>query len=364
MLKRFICGAFMVAALCGSGTFPAQADELYVRNRLFKDAYFLGNTTYVPVDGFLKAVRVPWRVNGSVIVVGEGGSPALAGFGEAVTVVNSGKRTELVGLVKDGRLYVPTKSIAKAVGYGVIVNNDTGVVDVVKSRLHNDDDDKAVAELASARAEEKKKRDEAWQARVAKAKALKKAKEDAKKKAEEDDDDDDDADLDSDDTSDSDDALDADDDDKDIADSDDDGKDVDMKDTSKDMDTDDDSKDMDTDDKSEKEEPETEKKPPPKAELSVLSTQADPNNYTGEVKFRAVVQNQGYAAAKNVRAKFKVVGPDGQTWISKTVYRSQMNPDDRWDIVEDYRHRAGAAIPRGNFEITVTPQFDSVPPKE
>ena len=72
MLKRFLGGAVLVAALCGSGVAPVQADEMYVRNRPFKDAYFMSGTTYVPVDGFLKAVRVPWSVNGSSIVVGNG----------------------------------------------------------------------------------------------------------------------------------------------------------------------------------------------------------------------------------------------------------------------------------------------------
>ncbi len=363
MLKRFICGAFMVAALCGSATFPAQADELYIRNRAFKDAYFLGDTAYVPVDGFLKAVRVPWSQNGSVIVVGEGGSPDLEGLGESITLMNAGKRHEIVGLVKDGRLYVPTKTIAKAVGYTVIVNNDTGVVDVIQSRLTNDSDEKAAQEIASAKAAAKKERDEAWQQRVAKAKELRKAKEEAKKKA----DGDDDADSD-----DEDDDLDAKGQKDDVADKDT-SKDMNMKDKSKDEKTKDKSKDMDTKDtstdadmadNSQKEEPETEKKPPPKANLEVLSTQADPNNYTGEVQIRATVQNQGYAAAKNVRASLSVVGPDGLTWINKTIYRGPMNPDERWEITEDYKHRAGAAIPRGDYKITVTPQFDSVPPKE
>lgn len=353
MLKRFVCGAFMVAALCGTGTFPAQADELYVRNRVFKDAYFLGGTSYVPVDGFLKAARVPWSLNGSVVVVGEGSSPSLAGLGQAVTVVSSGTRTEMSGMVKNGRLYVPTKSIAKAIGYGVIYNREAGVIDVVKSRLHNEQDDKVLEEMAAARAEEKKKKNEAWQARVAKAKELRKAKEEAENK-DEDGDDDEATDSDGDDVSD---------DDSEDMDSKDTAKDMDTKDESKDMNTEDKSKDMDMADKSEKEEP-TEDTPPPVAELEVLNTEADPNNYTGEVKFRAVVQNQGYAAAKNIRASFKVVGPDGLTWVNKTIYRGPMEPDARWEITEDYRHRAGAAIPRGEYQITVKPMFDSVPPKK
>ena len=81
------------------------------------------------------------------------------------------------------------------------------------------------------------------------------------------------------------------------------------------------------------------------------------------MKFRAVLQNQGYAQATDVKARLVVVGPDGKEWIAKTIYHGPMAPDDRWEITEDYKHRLGAAIPRGNYDVRVSPTFKSAAPK-
>lgn len=347
MLKRFICGAFMIAALCGSSVAPAQADELYVRNRPFKDVYFSGGTAYVPVDGFLKAARVPWSVEGDTVVVGKGDSPALGDM-ESVTLVRDGQSTKLSGIVRGGKLYVSTKELAKLAGYKVVYNRSTGVVDVVKSRLTSNADEKAAEEVAAANQAEEEARDAAWQARVEKARAARKAKEEAAQAAA-------DEDMESDGEG-GEDVLEAKGD-----------PDVDASDTTTAKVDGKEDAEFDQTDKSEDEKPakeDEEKKPPPKADLVVLSADADPNNYDGTVVFKAVLQNQGYATATGVTAKLKVIGPDDKVWVQKTLYHADITPDGRWVITENYRHRAASAIPRGNYDVQVVPSFQSAAPKE
>lgn len=352
MSKRLICGAFMIAALCGTGTTQAQADELYIRNRPFKDVYFSGGSAYVPVDGFLKAIRVPWSTTGNMVTVGSGSSPALVSGDEMVTLVRGGESTQLSGIIRNGKLYVNSKEIAKATGYGLIYNRATGVFDVVKSRFTNESDEKAAAEVVAANEAAEAKRDAAWQARVEKARAARKAKEEAENAA--DDEDSDSLDEDTDEDLGDEDMADATDSDS--------SKDMDEdedEDEDEDFDTTDKSSDASTADTSDPDEGE-----PKKADLVVISTDAAPNLYNGEVKFSAVLQNQGYADATNVKARFVAVGPDGKTWVSKTLFHGDMAPDGRWVITEDYRHRLKGAAPRGEFKVTVTPEFDSAAPKK
>ncbi len=104
-----------------------------------------------------------------------------------------------------------------------------------------------------------------------------------------------------------------------------------------------------------------EEKPP--ADLVVSSKRANPNTYTGEVTFDVELQNTGGQTATDVRARFVVVGPDGKTWISKTLYHGPIKPGGRWTFTEEYKHRLGgqAVTDRDGrtFEITVTPEFKS-----
>ena len=358
MLKRFLGGAVLLAALCGSGIAPAQADEVYIRNRPFKDAYFLSGTTYVPVDSFLKAVRVPYRLDGSTVVVGRGQSPAVRPRRSQIALLRNGERLDLSGVLRGGKLYVPAKRIAQFVDYGVIYNRDTGIVDVVKSRFISSDDEKAASDVVAAKQADKDLRDAAWQVKVDKARADRQAKKEAAEAAraalEEDDEDFDDEDF-----------------------EDEDMEDEDMADSDEDSDDDDD----DDDDSFEDEEPTTvaadsdddedgENEPPPVAELVVLNTQALPNYYTGEVVFTAVFQNQRYASAGDVTASYIGKGPDGKTWVRKTFRRGPLKPDERWEIRHEYRHHLRASMPRegqatstgtGRFELKVTPNFKTVP---
>jgi Copper amine oxidase N-terminal domain len=352
MLKRFICGAVMVAALCGTGVAPAQADELYIRNRPFKDTYFIAGTTYVPVDGFLKAVKLPWSFDGSTVTVGTGSSPELTQSSETVVLVSNGQSSEIIGVLRSGRLYVPAKDIAKATGYGVIYNSDTGVVDVVKARFTNEADQQAATDVVAARQAEKEKRDAAWNARVEKARAAKKAKAEAEDATADDEEPDDAA---ADDKGSTDSTTTAS------------GKTGDLEkgasDTAADKIDGKEDNALDMADKSSDVDPSDDKKPAPKADLVVLSADANPDNYSGKVVITAVLQNQGYASATNVRAQLTVTGPDGKEWINKTLYRGPIKADERWTITENYAHRLRSAIPRGDYNVQVVPSFESAAPK-
>ncbi len=91
----------------------------------------------------------------------------------------------------------------------------------------------------------------------------------------------------------------------------------------------------------------------------MLSTDANPNLYTGECVFRAVLQNQGFAPAEGISAAFTVTGPDGRVWVKKTLYRGPLGVDGRWEISESYKHPLASAMPRGNFTVDVVPKFTS-----
>lgn len=344
MLKKFFCGAVLLAALSFSGPAPAHANELYVRNQPFGDAYFVGTSTYVPVEGFLKAVEVPWTKQGSTVVLGRGSSPSLSTTSDRVTFNADGRQASLIGIVRGNQIYVPAGELARLVGYGVVRNNHTGVVDIVKAHRITEVERKIAAQVkadAEARAAKRKAK---WQERIAKLRAEREAKEAAEAEA----------------------AGEGDDDDEFYDDDEDDPDDEGSKKTSKKPKETADAPAPDEDDDDDEPKKEEKPEPPPEAELVVLSSEAYPNTYTGEVEFRAVVQNQGFATAKDVRASFKVVGPDGKTWITKNLYHAPIKADGRWEIVENYTHRLGGQAVtdqegRG-FVIKVKPTFTSEPP--
>jgi hypothetical protein len=323
MMKKYLYGLAVVAALSA----PLSAEELYVRNRAFGDAYFVAGTTYVPASSFLKALDVAWSDNGASVSLGSGESPDSAFDSEAVTLTHGGKTLDLSGMLRGGKLYVPAKSLATFVGYTVINNPETGIVDVVKSREYTSADAAAEQEVAAAGQAAKDARKAEREARQAKEKALADAKAEAEAKAK--------------------------------------GE----------------TTEEGTESTEGKEGEETASKPtetapatppeatppaapetpkePPKANLVVLSSDADPNYYTGECIFRGVVQNQGFAPAEGISAAFSVTGPDGRVWVSKTLYRGPLAVDGRWEISETYKHPLASAMPRGSFTVSVVPKFTS-----
>jgi hypothetical protein len=318
-MKKYLYGLAVVAALSA----PLSAEELYVRNRAFGDAYFVGGTTYVPASSFLKALDVAWTDNGASVTLGAGESPDSAFDSEAVTLTHAGKTLDLTGMLRGGKLYVPAKSLATFVGYTVINNPETGIVDVVKTREYSAADAAAEKEVAAASQAAKDARKAERDARQAKEKAAAEAKAKAEAEAK--------------------------------------GETVEGEETEGEE-TAAESKPTETAPSTApdapEEAPETPKEPP-KANLVVLSSDTDPNYYTGECVFRAVIQNQGFAPAEGISASFSVTGPDGRNWYKKTLYRGPLPVDGRWEISETYKHPLASAMPRGTFTIDVAPKFTS-----
>lgn len=316
MMKKYLYGLAVAVALSA----PISADELYVRNRAFGDAHFVQGTTYVPAGSFLKALGVAWSANGSNVRLGSGDSPESAFENPNVTVVYGDKSLDLSGMLRGGKLYVPAKELATLVGYSVLHNPNTGVVDVVKGRNYTSADSAAEKEVAAAHAAAKDALKADREARQAKEKAAAEAK--AKASGEEGEEDEEADEADTEDESATDSAAVAPASDAQPAAS---------------------------------EEP----KEPPKANLVVLSNDADPNYYTGECTFRAVIQNQGFAPAEGISAQFTVTGPDNRVWVKKTLYHGPLAVDGRWEISEKYKHPLASSMPRGNFTVDVVPKFTS-----
>lgn len=347
MNKNIVAGALVSAALFGGSV---QAEELFVHNRPFTEATFRGRTAYVPVSSFLKSVGMGYQQSADRIVVSKGGTaPALED--SRVTVSYMGKQQTFNGTVRNGKVYVQLEPLAELLGYKVNHNFASGIVDVVQGHLRTDEEEKAAEQVEAAKEADRLAKKEAWDKTVAahREKVAARKAADAEKAE--------------------------------------DGKDGDGdKDGDKDADKDGDKAADKEKPKGEKEKvaaetekaadepkevekaaaPETEKKgeaesnePPPKAELVIISSDANPNLYTGEVTFTVVAENQGYAPAEGVSASLKVTGPDGKVWLNKTVYGRNMAPDQRWEVVEKYKHRDGAAMPRGDFNIDFKPNYKS-----
>ncbi|MGE0495823.1 MAG: hypothetical protein AB7S38_41845 [Vulcanimicrobiota bacterium] len=355
MKSKLVLG--LLAAVVFFST-AASAKELYVRNQPFRDAYFAGSETYVPLSSFLKATGTAWEVDGSTVtILKHGSSPAIA---EAQVTLKQGSDSLSVdGIQRGQRVYVPLKPVAKFLGLGVIDNSTTGIVDVVSGRLISKSDEQAAQELKDAKQAKHDAQQEAWAKRVEKHRAAmeeKKAKEEA---ASADEDEEEAASADSEDEE----AASVDDEDeaedKSVAAADDDKekKTVKSKKTKKE----------EADEEEEVEEtpapaPEADKKdetppPPPKAELLVENKDANPNYYTGDVVFTVTVVNRGNAPAENVRGVLKVVGPDKRVWVTKNVYGPKVPANGTWTITEPYKHRAGPAMPRGAFDIDLKVNF-------
>lgn len=324
-MKKYLCGLAVLAALSA----PITAEELYVRNRAFGDAYFMGGTTYVPAGSFLKALGVAWTDNGPSVALGSGESPDSAFDSETLTVTHGGKSLDLTGMLRGGKLYVPAKSLATFVGYTVINNPETGIVDVVKSREYTAADAAAEKEVAASKEAESAARKAEREARQAKEKALAEAKAKAEAEAS-----------------------------GETAEGETEGEGAEGEEGGAETAA----KPADAAPAKPAEDtpatPETPKEPP-KANLVVLSTDAAPNLYTGECVFRAVLQNQGFAPAEGISASFQVTGPDNRVWVKKTLYRGPLEVDGRWEIQETYKHPLASAMPRGNFTVDVVPKFTS-----
>lgn len=346
-MKLRLTHALAVLALVAFIAPLANAAQVYVRNRPFKEAVVIGGETYVPVDSFLRAAGFTWQAGDGVILIreGKGSAPDLT----AASRLSYGGRTlEVETITRGDRLYAPLRSLARGVGFTVNSNNATGIVDVVKGREISESDMSAAAEVEKLRAEKaaaakaaaearKKAREEEAKAEEEEAKAKTDGEEIAKTEGEE--------------------ATEAGD-----------KSEKGEKSTKSSK-----SSKSAKGEKSAKSEgdvavtpsatpspaatpaasPSSAPEAPKEANLVVQNENAAANDYTGVVTVTALVVNQGDATAKSVSARYQLIGPDGKTWESATLYGPNLEPDKSWSISRTYKHPAGASMPRGSL----TPKF-------
>lgn len=309
----------------------ANAAQVYVRNRPFTDVVVIGGESYVPVDSFLRAAGFTWQVANGVVMIREGkgsapdlSTPARLSFG--------GRNLEVETTLRGNRVYAPMKTLARGLGFTVTANNATGIVDVVKGHEITDTEKTAAADVAKAQADK-------VAAAQAAAEARKQAREEAAAKAEAE---------------------------EEAA------AKAETGDTAETADTGEKTEKAEKTEKTEKEEPDVAAatpspapsatpsaspspapEAPKEANLVVQNEVANSNDYTGVVTVTAVVVNQGDAMAKGVSARYQLIGPDGKTWESATLYGPNLPPDQSWNISRTYKHPAGSSMPRG----TLTPKF-------
>ncbi|MGI5845281.1 MAG: hypothetical protein ACOX9B_14055 [Candidatus Xenobium sp.] len=338
---------FRVSALAGflaivMLALAADAQTLYVRNRPFPDRVNIGGTIYVPIEGFLRALKVDWltQEDGSLVVTpgrGQGAPVTTKSF-----QMRSGARSLAVdGLDRNQEIWVPLRPVADLLGFKVSYTPGTETLDVVAGRPITASDRQAAADIASANAAREQAIQEAWNKRREAIQAERKAREEAEaaKAAAE-------------------------------------------------------AGEVEADPKEGNEgtfpsemdarpaprpsqappapvpaapppapaapaepaapaKPEA-PKPPPEAMLIVISPMAVVDYFTGTVRCTARIQNNGEAPASGISAQVTLRGPDGSVWNRQRVYRDgTLEVDGVWNLEASYVHPDGNAMPRGIPSVTV-----------
>ena len=337
MKSRIPALAGLLAALLLLAS-AADAQTLYVRNRVFAERVNIAGTLYVPFEGFMQALRMDWtaQADGSMVArPGRGqGAPVTA---EAFLLRCEDRSLVVEARVRDGAVWVPLRPVAETLGFTVLFNKDTGDLDVVAGRPYNEADREAEAALEAARSERQKAIEEAWAARREKIQAERKAREEAAdaKAAE--------------------------------------GAEAGTEaaatpgggegtfppemagKTGAEKKPEAEKKPAEETPAAEatpatEEKPAAEekpKKPEPKADLLVISPRALPDYFTGRVQITARIQNNGEADATGVRARVTLKGPDGSVWNTESLYRDKVKVDEVWNLETSWTHLAGASMPRG-----------------
>ncbi len=327
-MKLRLSHALVALALLAILAPLADAAQVFVRNRPFKDVVVIGGESYVPVDSFLRAAGFTWQVGDGVVMIreGKGSAPDLS---TPARLTYGGRNVEIETVARGNRLYAPLKSLARGLGFTVTANNATGIVDVVRAHEITASETAAASEVAKNQADKQA-------AAAAAAEARKKAREEAaaKEAAEE--------------------AAAA-------------------KGEKTGTETGETAGTEETPSKTAGEEtaaatpsatptpaatPAASPSPaapekPKEANLVVQNESANANDYTGVVTVTAVVVNQGDATAKGVSARYQLIGPDGKTWESATLSIPNLDPDKSFNISRTYKHPAGSSMPRGSL----TPKF-------
>jgi hypothetical protein len=335
-MKKTLLFGVLAAATC----FPlaASAQELFVRNRPFKQAIKAGSETFVPADSFLRALGYNWSVSGDTVTLSQSAAsnPTLPAGNFKFVLGDKSLPLELSS--RGQKSFVSMVPLAKFLGFNV--SNAGGITDVAKGRFSNETDKKLAAEVNQAKLAEEKATKEAWEKKAAE---IKKKREDKEKSSEE---------GDKADEKDSKDAKDS--------------KSETIGDSEK---TAKGKKDKDkvaadakapvaTDSKAEPAAAKDEKKnePKPAARLEVFQAEATPDYSTGVIKIRTEVRNQGNGPSSgSVSGTLSLYGtsPDGKEslWYQTSIRGPVLKPDQNWTNAVEWKHRDGSAMPHGNLRV-------------
>ena len=324
MKNRIILGA-IAALLCFSSA--AQAEDVFVRNKPFKQVVTVGSESYVPAESFLRALGFNWTVKGQNVTLSN--EPSSNGDFPAGNVnLTYGKKSLTLEATRRGSAsYISMTTLAKFLDYSV--TRSAGITDVAKARMVNDNDKKVAADVSKDKADRQKAIDAAWAEKAAK---IKEKKDKDKDK--------DDSDKDSD-------------------------KDKDKKDKPKPDKVADKAPDKAAD-KDKKDEPKADakdagdKKDEPKAapRLEVFRADARPDYSTGVIGIEAEVRNQGNGEAKSVVGTLTLYGPNAEgtgevQYDRRTIRGPVLKPDGSWTYKGEYKHRDGASMPHGSMRVDV-----------
>lgn len=313
-----------------------QAEALYVRNRPFSDYVNLGGQIYVPLEGFLRALGYGWTAvaKGEAVVVtatrGGRGGPSLTAT--ALTLTSAGQSVHLEALRRGDRVYVPLRPLAPVLGFTIVSNRALGTVEVALAHPKTAAEIQAEqaleaarqAELArqkeqfaAARAERERRRREAEAAAAAAAGGEGQGPAAASP-----------------------------------------APDASPGTTSGSPTPAPAASPAPSPTATPAATPSPSPSPPPEARLVVFNQTANPDYFTGVVTLSAEVRNQGYAAARNVRATVRLLGPDGSVWDTQRLFQATIPEDGIWNLRTTYTHPSGNAMPRGALKVQVDLDYD------
>ena len=334
-----------------------KADVFYVRNHPFKQVIQSGSQAYVSLEAFLSAVGLNWDSDGKVVTVttSPASNPPLGNglltikFGDSSVDLDASNRGEST--------YVSLRPVAHLLGYNVIVNHETGIVDIIQAHQATAQDKALLAKSEADKTAQEKAISEAWEKKAAEIKAKREAAADDTTASNSTD------------------------------------KTEDKTTTTKkpaksttaattvsnstgrtDA-TNSSVASADTTGNSTKEKPVV-KQP----RLEVLRSDADPDYSNGAVKITVQVKNDGEGAAKSVSGRLIVTGPSGESgtsvspsapvlagassntqvqndnvgqkeWLSQYVSGPSLAPDGTWNYETIYRHPQGASMPHGPIKV-------------
>ena len=153
MKNRIILGA-VAALLCISSAVTAQ--DVFVRNKPFKQIVAVGSETYVPAETFIRALGYNWSVNGQTVTLTT--DPSSNGdFPVGSVHLIYGEKTLTLDSTRRGTSsYVSMTPLARFLDY--TVTRSAGIVDVAKARNVTDTDKKIAAEISKEKIEKEKAR--------------------------------------------------------------------------------------------------------------------------------------------------------------------------------------------------------------